>query len=75
MHVNGEIKQLNLNEDREIYLNKEFDITIIEILPDKDNINNFLEIDLDITPKKQNINMKSYLINLKLNIIIMIFQI
>ena len=44
---NGEKKQLNLNEDREIYLNKELSIIIIEILPDIDNINNFLEVDLD----------------------------
>ena len=40
---NGNIKQLNLNEDRIIYLNEELSIIIIEILPDIDNINNFLE--------------------------------
>lgn len=46
---NGEIKTLNLNEDREIYLDKNLMILIIEILPDIDNINinNFLEVDLD----------------------------
>jgi hypothetical protein len=50
---NGEkIKQLNLNEDREIYLNKELRIIIIEILPDIDNINNFLEVDLDFKFEK-----------------------
>ena len=46
---NGETKKLNLNEDREIYLDKNLKIIIIEILPDIDNINinNFLKVDLD----------------------------
>ena len=43
-------KYLDLN-DRKIYTNKEYDITIIEIIPHKDNIYNFLEIDKQIYQK------------------------
>ena len=48
MKFNEKTKQLNLNEDREIYLDKNYQILIIEILPDIDNINKFLEVDLDV---------------------------
>ena len=37
--------------DRKIYANEKYDITIIEIKKEKDNINNFLEIDKDIFEK------------------------
>ena len=59
---NGEIKQLNLNEDREIYLNKKFKIIIIEILPDIDKINNFLKIDLDFKSEKEYMFESSYIL-------------
>jgi len=52
LNFNGETKQLNLNEDREIYLDKNYQLLIIEILPDIDNINNFLEVDLDVNLEK-----------------------
>ena len=59
---NGEIKKLNLNEDREIYLNKELSIIIIEILPDIDNINNFLEVDLDFKFEEDFIYENAYIL-------------
>ena len=36
---------INLNDGRKFYLNKELFIVIVEIIPKKDLINNFLEID------------------------------
>ena len=59
---NEEIKKLNLNEDREIYLNKELSIIIIEILPDIDNINNFLEVDLNFKFEKDSIYENAYIL-------------
>ena len=47
---NKEIKKIKLNDNRIIYTKpkEEYDITIIEIKPEKDKINNFMEIDDDI---------------------------
>ena len=45
LELNGEIKKISINDDRKIYSNKKYDITIIEINPSKDGINDFLEID------------------------------
>ena len=44
--IEGEVKEINLNY-RIKYTNKDYDITIIEI-KEKDNINNYLELDEDI---------------------------
>ena len=52
MKFNLKAKQLNLNEDREIYLDRNIQILIIEILPDIDNVNNFLKVDLDAKLKE-----------------------
>ena len=44
LELNNEKKAINI-KDKKIYTNMEYDITIIEIDPDKDFIYNFLEID------------------------------
>jgi len=49
----NEIKEIEL-KNRIKYTNKEYDITIIEI-KEKDNINNYLEIDKNIMKKDKNI--------------------
>ena len=41
--------RIQINDNRKIYTNKKYDITIIEIIPEKDNIFNFLELDEEIT--------------------------
>ena len=41
-------KTLTLNDSRIIYINETIDITIIEIKPDFDKINNFLDVDENI---------------------------
>jgi len=43
--------RIQINDNRKIYTNWKYDITIIEIIPEKDNIFNFLEIDEEITFK------------------------
>ena len=52
MNNDKEIRKLELN-NRIKYTNKEFDITIIEI-KEKDNINNYLELDENIMKKDSN---------------------
>ena len=44
--------RIQINDNRKIYTNKNYDITIIEIIPEKDNIFNFLELDEEITFKR-----------------------
>ena len=41
--------RIQINDNRKIYTNRKYDITIIEIIPEKDNIFNFLELDEEIT--------------------------
>ena len=43
--LNGLIKNIQINDNRKIYTSENYDITIIEIIPKKDNIFNFLELD------------------------------
>ena len=43
-----EMKKITIEKDRKVFSNKEYDITIIEIIESKDNIYNFLEIDNNI---------------------------
>ena len=43
--LKNEKKIIYLNDDRKIYMNKQYDVTIIEINPEKDCIYNFLELD------------------------------
>ncbi len=56
-------KNIELNEDRQIYTNKEYNITIIEIKKSKDKINDFLELDENIFRVSPNIfNETAYII-------------
>ena len=48
IQINGLNKNIQINDNRKIYTNKNYDITIIEIIPEKDNIFNFLELDEQI---------------------------
>ena len=48
LELNNEKKKININDNRIIYTNKNFNVTIIEINPDKDFIYNFLELDENI---------------------------
>ena len=48
IELNGILKNIQINDNRMKYTNQEFDITIIEIIPKKDNIFNFLELDEEI---------------------------
>ena len=38
-------RTIKIDNTRKIYMNKDYDVTIIEIKPEMDNINNFLELD------------------------------
>ena len=49
-----EIKIIELNNNRKIYSSEKFDITIIEIKPNKDKINYLLEIDENINELNSN---------------------
>ena len=42
---NNDKKKIIIDKNRIIYSNEKLDMTFIEIIPNKDNINNFLEID------------------------------
>ena len=48
------IRNIFLNDNRKIYTNKEYDITIIEINSDKDKINIFMELDEKIFIENSN---------------------
>ena len=50
-----EIKIIKLNDNRLIYTNEEYDTTIIEIIQEKDKINNFMEIDENVFKEESNI--------------------
>ena len=52
LELNNEKKTINI-KDKKIYTNREYDITIIEIDPDKDFIYNFLEIDENIFKEEE----------------------
>ena len=49
---NNENKKINIKDNRIIYTNPKYDITIIEINPDKDFIYNFLDLDKNIFKDK-----------------------
>ena len=57
--INSEVKKIEIDNLRKKYTNsdKNIDITIIEIKPNKDKIYNYLEID-DINKKKENIELE-----------------
>ena len=59
--INNEVKKIEIDNMRKRYTNsdKNIDITIIEIKPNKDGINNYLEIDVnDINKNKENIELE-----------------
>ena len=45
LSIYNEIKKIEIDNERKKYTDKRLDITIIEIRPNKDGINNYLEID------------------------------
>ena len=53
-----ELKKIKIDNTRKKYTNKDLDITIIEIKPNKDNINNFMEIDNEDSEKNKEVNYK-----------------
>ena len=52
LEINNEKKMIDIKDNRIIYTSEKFDITIIEINPDKDYIYNYLEIDENIFKEK-----------------------
>ena len=59
--INNKVKKIEIDNSRKKYTNpdKTIDITIIEIKPNKDGINNYLEIDEDdINKNKENIELE-----------------
>jgi len=59
LNDDNEIKKIEINGKKKIYTNKEYDITIIEIKPEKDKINNLMEIDEKIYKNDSNIIYKN----------------
>ena len=52
---NDKVKKIiKIGKNRKIYINKEYDTTIIEIKPKEDKINNFLELDENILEDNSN---------------------
>ena len=52
---NDAIKRtIKIDNTRKIYMNKDYDITIIEIKPEIDKINSFLELDYDLFKENSN---------------------
>ena len=45
IEINNKLKEINIKDNRKIYTNEEFDITIIEINSEKDKIKQFLDLD------------------------------
>jgi len=63
--------RIQINDNRKIYTNQEYDITIIEIIPEKDNIFNFLELDEAITFNR---DIKYLELNLKRSSIYLLYS-
>ena len=58
---NKKIRYIKNIKERKVYINKEYEIIIIEIFPNEDNLNIFLEIDENIF---KNINYKNKYISI-----------
>jgi len=59
--INNKVKKIEMDDSRKKYTNpdKTIDITIIEIRPNKDGINNYLEIDKnDLDKDKENLELE-----------------
>jgi len=66
IELNDTIKTIQLKDGRKTYSNKEFEITIIEIIPEKDFIYNFLQLDNNIFIPNSNIvyeDQSSYILH------------
>ena len=64
IQLEDKIKEININDDRKIYLNEKYNTAMIEINPSKDGINDFLEIEENFTMEnyeKENIYILHYL--------------
>ena len=61
LNDDNEDKNISLDEDRKVYLNKDYDITIIEI-KDKDKLNKsyYLELDDNLTKEKSELFYECY---------------
>ena len=61
--LNNEEKKIDLNNNKKLYTNKDYDITIIEINKEKENIDYFLELDEIALKENQNLyNENIYII-------------
>ena len=49
-------KKIKIDENRKKFTNKDLDVTIIEIKEEKDDIQNFFELDEDIYKDKELLN-------------------
>ena len=49
--INGEAKEIKIDDTRKRYTNQDLDITFVEIRPEQDGINTFMELDEDINKK------------------------
>ena len=57
IELNGILKEIIINDNRKIYSNKQYNITIIEINPYIDQINDFLSLDENILYKEKSENI------------------
>ena len=58
--IYNEIKKIEIDNERKKYTNKELDITMIEIRPNKDGINNYLELDEKAINERKSIYILQY---------------
>ena len=56
-------KLLEIVPERKFYSNKTYDISIIEIFPNKDNLNKFLELDFNYDENEREENQKIYVLH------------
>ena len=57
IELNGILKEIIINDNRKIYSNEQYNITIIEINPYIDQINDFLSLDENILFKEKSENI------------------
>ena len=57
--LNGNLKEIIINDNRKIYSSEKYDITMIEIIPSEDGINDFLELDEDLFKEKPELHYEN----------------
>ena len=57
--LNGNLKEIIINDNRKIYSSEKYDITMIEIIPSEDGINDFLELDEDLFKEEPELHYKN----------------